>query len=271
MAIDDLYHRNPARDVEPFAVTLVQTWLGHRGTAQDTSAGHGPDFCIRYADGRVGWGEVAWHEDPELREMWSNVFRREQHQEIELSPGLGLWVVSLVRGANINQLYRNLSVLVDELARQGINRLEIVRQWPRGEPADTARRFGIEYINKVKDAPDRAVFFMPGSGGTVPTDPDVVSDWVTEMLVDPDYADTTQKLLALEADERHVFIMSGSRTPFGADERLRRLSDAIPMRPPSIPEGISHVWVVSQFGGGPAGLWIRGKGWLRVTVPPLPK
>lgn len=267
-SVSDLYRRNPARDIERFAVRVVRAWLGDRGVVEDTSAGHEPDFQLSYADGRKGWGEVGWHEDPELRAMWSLTFRQEHHQQIDLPAGSGLWAVSLVKGASIKGLYKELPGLIAGLVRQGQTRLEIVGNWPRSDLSDTARRLGIEYIDKSGDSSDVAMFFMPGSGGTVPTDPNVIADWVSTVLADKDFADTTRKLVDREADERHVFLMSGSRTDFGVDERLRRLSEGVPSRPPSVPDGISHVWVVSQFGAAPAGLWIRGRGWFLIPLPP---
>lgn len=263
-----LYRRNPARDIERFAVSVVRAWLDDRGMVEDTSARHDPDFRLSYEDGRIGWGEVGWHEDPELRAMWSLTFRKENHQQIDLPPGSGLWAVSLVKGASIRGLYRELPGLIARLVNQGQNRLEIVGNWPRSDLAETARCLGIEYIDKSRASPDAAIFFMPGSGGTVPTDPNVIVDWVSAVLADNDYADTTKKLLDREADERHVFLMSGSRTDFGVDERLRRISEGVPSRPPTVPDGITHVWVVSQFGAAPAGLWTRERGWLLIPLPP---
>ena len=269
MPADDIYHRNPARDIESFAVSVVSAWVGERGVVEDTSEGAGPDFHICYSDGRSGWGEVGWHEDEQMRAMWSNTFKHDRHQQIDLPPGVGQWVVELVKGANIKRLYKELPAFLSTLTEESMHYLSIEGSWPRGEPADTARRLGVDYANLIAQGPDVAVFFMPGTGGTVPTDPDIVADWVTDVLADPDYADTTGKLVVLEADERHVFLMSGSRTSFGTGERLRRLAEGLPARAPTVPTGITHVWVISQFGDGPGGLWARDESWSWVALPKL--
>ena len=266
MSAEGLYRRNPARDAEAFAVALVRSWVGDRATVEDTSPGHGPDFHILYRDGRSAWGEVAWYEDHQMREMWSNAFRHDKHQQIDLPIGVGHWIVELVKGASIKRLYEELPVFLSSLAARGVGRLSITGPWPRGEPADTARSLGVDYVDLIDKTPDVAVFFMPPGGGTVPTDPDVVATWVSGVLADPDYQDTTNKLLALDADERHVFLVAGSRTDFGVDERLRRLALAVPRRAPVVPAGITHVWVVSQFGDGPAGLWTAETGWSTVDL-----
>lgn len=267
MVVEDPYRRNPARDAEAFAATVVRSWVGNRGTVDDTSAGHGPDFRIRYYDGRSAFGEVAWYEDRQMREMWSNTFKHERHQQIQLQGGTGHWVVELVKGANIKRLYAELPSFLSGLASQGTRNLSVEGPWPRGKAADTARQLGIHYASLIDETPDIAVFFMPPAGGTVPNNPDVVAEWVTEVLAESDYQDTTRKLLVLHADERHVFLVAGSRADFGVDERLRRLAVAVPKLAPVVPAGITHVWVVSQFGDGPVGLWTAAEGWSTVDLP----
>lgn len=263
----DLYARNPARDVEQYAVRVVAAWLGDRGSLTDTSAGHGPDFRITYADGRVAFGEVGWHEDPQVQEMWANTFKHDQHQLVNLPSGLGQWAVSLERGANIGRLYADLPALVAALAEAGCPGLAVYENWPQGEAADTARRLGVRRLARLNlKEPAAGIFLMPGSGGVVPTDANAVTDWVEAVLANPAYHDTSEKLLAIHADERHVFLMSGSLTPFGADERLRRLQDSLPTRSPCILAGITHVWIVARFGGTAAGLWLADHGWSAVSL-----
>src|SRR5664280_209190 len=127
--------------------------------------------------------------------------------------------------------------------------------------AEVARRLGIEHAERFEGSgSDEAICFMPGKGGVIPTDPNVIADWIEEVLGNPSYADTTGKLLALEADERHVLLMSGSATPFGVEERLRRLEASPPTRSLSVPQGITHVWVVGQFGGSSSAMW-SSAGW----------
>jgi hypothetical protein len=265
--MEDLYSRNPARDVENFAVDVLREWIGDQGTVTNTASGNGPDFRVDYADGRLGLGEVAWHEDPKIREMWSRTFKHSRHQQIDLRPGSGQWSVALVRGAKIKHLYATLPDLVAALLGQGCLWLDVDNH-SRGTLVEAARRLGIEHISQVSaDEPSTAIFFMPSSGGTVPLDPNVICDWIEAVIADHDYLDMTAKLTPLAADERHIFIMSGSRTPFGVQERLRSLVDSRPTRRPHLPPGISHVWVVSQFGEGSTGLWSTDLGWGAVPSP----
>jgi hypothetical protein len=158
---DDPY-RHPARDVERYAVALVSQWLGDRSKLADTSPGHGTDFRIDYDDGGVAIGEVAWHADPVVQEMWANVFRREHHQVIDLRRGVGQWAVTVARGASIKRLYTDLPALIGSLAEVGSLELVISGNWPRGELADIARRLGVERIALV----DQQEPAMPSSSST---------------------------------------------------------------------------------------------------------
>lgn len=96
----------------------------------------------------------------------------------------------------------------------------------------------------------------------------MISDWVEEVLDDPNYSDTTEKILRVEAEERHVFLMSGTLTPLDVDQNLQRIAVTTPTRPPRAPPGITHVWVVSRFGEPKVGLCAIGQGWSCVSIPP---
>lgn len=270
---ESINRRNPARDVEKLAVAIVSSWLGAAGQVRDMSATHEPDFRIEYADGRLGIGEVGWHVDRELQAMWSNTFKRERHQVVALAPGSGVWSASLTRGAKINRLYAMLPQLISTLSQRGITSCTVYGAWPPGEPGDSLRALGIERLVQHESSmpEDVAYYFMPGSGGIVPSDPNAIVDWIDAVIADPGYQDLTSKLIAREAQERHAFIMAGSATPFGADERLRRLDEGVPGRRPAVPEGITHVWAVSQFlpPHGAAAVWSAAHGWATVPVPPV--
>jgi hypothetical protein len=266
----DRFRQNPARDLERLAVATVRAWVGDGGTVDDTSGGQGPDFRITYCDGRIGLGEVGWHVDRDVQEMWANTFRHPEHQVIGLRSGLGQWSLQLARGANIGRLYKGLPALIEGMADSGSTRLEIHGAWPTSDIADRARELSIDFLARATgNEPSAAIFFMPSQPGiSVPDDPNVIPEWAEAVLLsDAAYADTTKKLLAVpDVDERHVFLMTGSLTDRGVEERLRRIESALPTRPPELPDGITHLWLVAQFGDGPAALWSKETGWTTVVV-----
>jgi hypothetical protein len=259
---------NPARDVEQLAVLAVRTWLGDRGEVTDTSVGHDIDFRIEYRDGRLGIGEVGWHADAEIEAMWGNTFRQERQQVVELPAGSGTWSLGLQRGANIKKLYAKLPSLIALLRAAGLRRLEVVGPFPRTAAGDEARRLGIGYITE-HDATGEplCIYFMPSGGGSFLGDANVIVDWAEGVLDSKEYADTTAKLLRLNADERHVFLMTGSATSFEAEAALQRLGRTLPTRDPRLPMGISHLWTVARFGSTHAVVWVRGEGWASSPLP----
>jgi len=262
--------KNPARNLEKFAVAVVSLWVQTRGTVVDMSDGHEPDFRIDYNDGRTAIGEVGWHEDQELAEMWGNALKSDRPQQILLPTGCGQWGVKLKLGANIKNLHRGLPAAIRLLRERGVAQVEMVLEdWPRGEIGDALRALDIENIHcSGLDEPSIALYFMPGGGGVVGENADVVAEWFSLVLADPRRADTTRKLLEREADERHVFLMTGGLTPFAADYNLRRLTDLpLPTQVPEVPAGITHVWGICRFGGECAALWTVEAGW---SAEPLP-
>jgi hypothetical protein len=221
-------------------------------------------------------GEVSWHEDAEIQKMWKTTFKQERHHVVPLPPDSGQWGVGLVGGAQIKALYQKLPAFIATLADEGKTGLEPAYLHPRDPLRLTAERLGISYLHRAADypGPSHAMFFMPPSGGVVPPDAESVVEWVESVIADPAYRDVTAKLLKVpEMDERHVFIMSGSQTPFDVNERLSRISNVLPRRAPIVPPGITHVWVISRWttpdAGSYAALWSMDDGWSLIAVQAL--
>lgn len=259
---------NPVRELEQIAIEIVRRHVSSSGTVVDMSAGHDPDYRVDYADGRTGIGEIGWHEDPRWRALWEETLKRGTiPQVVDLSAGSGLWSVGLTLDARIWQIYKLLPSLVTDLLAAGESDLEIYNDWPPGALADRARRLGIKHLSQVEAAGDRVIFLPPGAGGIVPSDPNAITEWLNDVLVnDPDYQDTTQKLLSRAADERHIFLLAGSATPWGVEELLRRLDIGLPSEAPSVPSEITHVWAVSSFTTPLGALWERDRGWTTIDA-----
>ncbi len=259
---------NPARELEQVAIRIVRRHLGDRGNVTDMTAGHEPDFRIDYSDGRTAIGEVSWHEDREWRAMWEETLKRgDLPQVVELPDGSGLWSVGLTLEARIWRMYKLLPDLVVDLLAVDQTSLDIHGTWPPGALADRARAMGIKYLSRVEGGSDRAIFFLPAFGGVVPPDPDAITDWLDDVLVhNTAYADATRKLLEREADERHIFLLAGSATPWGVEQLLQRLASGLPRRAPAVPAAITHVWAVSSFTTPLCAIWERDHGWSTVAI-----
>src|SRR6202034_2286724 len=90
-----------------------------------TGPTNGPDFHIDYGNGRSAVGEVGWHENPEIQQMWAETLKREEHQQIRLHPGTGVWSVHLLAGASIRTLYRDLPDLLAEMRERNRTELQL--------------------------------------------------------------------------------------------------------------------------------------------------
>jgi hypothetical protein len=254
MADNDLYSRNPARDVEQYAISVVRTWVGSAGSVRDMSATADPDLAIDYADGRRGIGEVGWHEDPVVQKMWKRIFQEPEHQVIRLPAGYGRWGMGLQRDALINRILPEVPTLIADLNNAGITRLEPEYANPNNDLARRAQGLGVQYLARTAEDGDdmegaRVIYFPSYTGGVIPTDTNEIVDWIDALLADPAYADATAKLLHTRGvDERHIFIMSGSATPFGVDQLLQRTIEQVPTRPPNTHPEITHLWLASRWG-----------------------
>jgi hypothetical protein len=264
---------NPAREIEAFAATVISRWVGEQGHVEHTGAGTGagPDFRIEYQDGRVAIGEVGWDVDQRLAEMWSLMLAQDEHHVIRLRPGSGLWSLSLRPGAPIKQLLRDVPALVDGLLELGVTNMSPEAEWAPSELVARAMTLGIQRIELTStEAPeggDRAYYFFGSSGSFVPDDPDVIVDWLDGYLANPRYADTCDKLLPLEADERHIFVLAGSGAPPEASMFMLDLRGRAPSRAPKLLKGITHAWAAAEWGRGDVALWTLPDGWSIVAAP----
>lgn len=242
----------------------VEAWVGEAGVVTDTGEGHDPDFWIEYADGRTGWGEVGWHEDPEVRSISVALTRQEP---IPLDAGLGQWAVHLRGRAPLRKLQREVPRLVRRLASIGRDQLATYDDVTPPDLERIAADLAIEDVHLMTPGgPDQAILLSPGTSGPVSSDPDTIVSWIEAMLADPNYEDTTKKLLVRAADERHVFLFLGSRTPIGVTVLMARPLSDLPTRPPRLPDGITHVWALAPYGSGDLLLWDSQAGWSATSV-----
>lgn len=260
---------NPARLLEVFAVRTVQGWVGGRGAVTDTGGAHGPDFRIEYHEGRLGLGEVGWHQDRNIQKMWEIIFDQKEHQVVRLPAGYGFWSVGFARIPRMKSIASDLPRLIKKMIGSGARRLDVVSYFPRGEVPEEARNIGLEYVVWHADTPDAVVYFPPNPlSATALGDPEAVPRWIEAVLAEPAHEDTSGKLKSIKADEKHIFLMTGAGDDFSVLDGIQRVVRAPPSRAPAVPSWITHVWGVAQFGGDHAVLWSRETGWEAVPVPP---
>jgi hypothetical protein len=121
------------------------------------------------------------------------------------------------------------------------------------------------------DSPALAVMQPMMTGGVLPDDPNIIVDWIDGVVVEPRYSDLTKKLQFLVADERHIFVVTGSATRYDVDHLFHGIESALPTRDPVLPSWISHAWVMSMWGADRAiGRWERDRGWSAIPSSTRP-
>lgn len=260
------------RQVEKIAVDTLTSWVGERGEVLDTGESSGPDFEIRYRDGRSGIGEVGIHEDPVFAATIVAIEERQTPHAIALPNGYGSWAMSILRSAGIKDLERALPGLVRSLLDQGRFTLEITSNRPRDNESLLARSLGIAYLHRTEESGANYAFFAPsmfeGDLQPVPTDANRISTWIEEVLGSDEYQDSWMKLLPFEHDEKHVFIMTSSRTESGIDKLLERTGENMPNIAPNLPGDLTHIWIMGRYAtaglSGSVTYWSKSDGWTRM-------
>ena len=253
-----------SRKVEKIAIEILQNWVGPAGTVLDLGKGDGPDFKILYTDGREAIGEVGLHEDPEVAEAWVAIHKSATPQQIQLPAGTGMWAVGFSTVPNIKRIKSQLPLFLVQLHNQEIFHLDVNEVYPRDEIGDLARDLGIDYLTCYKEyEQDLVTYFLPTTGGAIPTDPDLIVDWVESGLLSEDFKDSWTKLLPFRSQEKHVFFMTSNRTVFGIDEIIQ--SQVLPKKHPHLPGALTHIWLCSRYEGGSTIYWSNSSGWQRIS------
>jgi hypothetical protein len=89
--------------------------------------------------------------------------------------------------------------------------------------------------------------------------PDAVSD----LLVEPHVARRAAKVAgAGRVDERHLFVgIAEGGLPQALYQRLSAPLGPLPVEPPEVPYGLTHLWLTIEWPGSPLIGWRRGQGW----------
>jgi hypothetical protein len=213
------------------------------------------------------------HEDPIFAATFAAIEERETPQIIALPKGYGSWAVTILRRAGIKRLEKELPGLIKNLVDQGRFTMEITSDYPRDSESALARSLGITYLHRTQESSDDYAFFATfmdeGDPQAVPTDANRIVTWIEEVLLSSEYQDSWMKLIPFQHDEKHVFIMSSSRTHSSIDKLLERTGENMPDRAPNLPGNLTHVWIMGRFTyegrGESVTYWSKTEGWTRLN------
>ena len=108
------------------------------------------------------------------------------------------------------------------------------------------------------------------SGGQTPVDPALTAlpDAVSDLLVEPHVARRAAKVAtARRVDERHLFVgIAEGGLPAPLYLRLSAPLGLLPVEPPRVPDGLTHLWLTTEWRGSPLLAWDRDAGWSTYQV-----
>jgi hypothetical protein len=242
---------------EQLARQIVETVLGVPVTRfDDGTLNSQVDALIHYPDREAALEVVADH-DPDYNAQ-QDALRRTKDQ-IQASGLRKSWMVLLNHKANINRVKAALpELLLDlqdnppprrqpwDLEPSELDRLGITRAWPM-DPSTVPGR----------------VYLVPQAWGGFPGTEHTVGEWVTKFLRDQD--DVPRKLMDhREVPERHAFIWATFRSAMEVQTQLEPGDDhPFPLTAPTLPEGVTHVWVAGRLFSQGALAWFPDRGWWR--------
>ena len=125
-------------------------------------------------------------------------------------------------------------------------------------------RPGSIYVVPPEDSPDQMGGYSPPTG-------DPLAKWLGEWLADPERADYIHKLVSADADEQHIFVIVPGflSAPFAVNDLLLAPEAPLPMIPPDLPTGMTHVWTMSTWDSGDGFRWSPAGGWTRFNKVPV--
>lgn len=222
----------------------------------------------------VGACEVTSAAHSQLVQLWHEVNGRdERHIESSLKGG---WVLALSPTCRRKELMSGLRGLLE-----GLEARQIADAGRFATPPDIQRRLnalGIDHMMQSETEYPGSVYFtiaLPSamSGGFVPETGDPLCEWLEDWIREPSQQRKTTKLRKSRAPEKHLFVIlpGFSEAPFVAADVLMRDGGPLPTRPPHLPDGLTHLWVMSTWSGGDLFRWAPVDGWSRhekiTTIP----
>jgi hypothetical protein len=135
--------------------------------------------------------------------------------------------------------------------------------------AGAASRNGLVLLGRDRLArpnpPRRPRPSSPPSAAALGVDPALTAlpDAVSDLLVEPHVARRAAKVAgAGRVDERHLFVgIAEGGLPQPLYQRLSAPLGPLPDEPPDLPDGLTHLWLTTEWPGSPLIGWRRDQGW----------
>lgn len=263
--------KSPNRDFEQAAARVVARLTGERVVLQDDgSRDRMPDIRIEYTGSDPGYVEVWTDTDPGYARTWSRLTGRGQQMPAEL-PSSTLrrnWFVTVSATCELRYLDQQLEPLLARLEADG-QVFECVEgeESLRLDPSATVARLldlGVVELSSVPSGPGQQAvsrLYTTGIVGPIVIRWPVVLDWISDTLASPRFADVRTKLDLTGADQRHVFIGVTFTSPGDVYFALDLREHSLPPDPPTLPNEITHLWLMHAPFPDRCLVWSPDRGW----------
>jgi hypothetical protein len=257
------------------AARVVARLTDETVTLQDDNSAHGmPDMRIDYSDDRVGYVEVTTDIDRPYAQMTSILRAKGNGLPRELPvPDLGyVWFLGLSGRARHAQLDRELPTLLAQLEETGVIPRVVSGAQELADSANAHLRqlaeLGVVDVSArptkdsgVEREPGRVLMFAAGASGPAEVEEVAFISWINDLLVSQPLESKRAKLARTRADERHLFLGISYTTDWAGFLPLTAEQTAVPDMAPSLPDEISHLWLMNFQAPGRCLVWYPDLGW----------
>jgi hypothetical protein len=259
----------PFLDFEYRAARVVARATGQRVFLQDdNSEPRTPDLRIEYPGWR-GIGEVVIITDPGTADLYSS-FGKGELRFTDHRLGWQWWIdySPAIDRRNLRELLVDVLVQMETDGEMYASLVPIDHVSP-GDGARRLQELGVVAIatnTNRRDGPGE-VIGLPGAVD-IPreVDIDAVSDWLDRELASDLMLRKSEKLMARPGySERHLFIGVSWSAPSEVLSLLRTQAVELPRKPPTLPTGVTHLWLWDAFFPGRAIAWWPQRMWFDVA------
>lgn len=261
-------------DVEYTAARVIARLTGERVYLYDDNSQDGmPDIRIEHDDGRISYAEVVVdieHHYAEttsrLRAMGNGLPREIRVPELDR-----LWFLGLSGRAKLATLDTQLSAVLHSLEQSGEgfqiaggNDLATsgnpnLRRLHTLGVADVSSR--LPQATDTEEDSGRVLMFAEGTSGPATLDWPAFIDWIDDLLLSKKVESKRKKLARTGTPERHLFLGTSYTSSWAGFHSLSLDYIAVPDIPPSLPEEITHLWLMNVQTPGRCLVWHPRLGW----------
>jgi hypothetical protein len=214
------------------------------------------DAIIRNTDGREAGLEVVSHHDSDFNRQWDALEKRGHDYDFA---GLEYrWAVQLKHRADVRRVLDHIHGLLATLEGEtGSNRRT---DWDHVPSSRLMRQLGINMAYTFEGPPGRVTLRSEGWSGWAGAGE--IAEWVETFLASQ--PDVATKLDRHGGAEGHAFIWTTIGTDYSIQSVLENRSQGVPSTAPSLPSGITHVWIGGAMSSQRVLAWAPVAGWREV-------